>query len=98
MSANHHRFSDFADEEERLEGEKKKMRDILNLEILVMGYRIGRSKYKDKDYLTLQFENDGAKNIIFTGSGVLIKQAQKYDEKMPYYTTIIQRGSYYTMT
>lgn len=36
-------FCDFADEEEPLEGKKKKIEDILNLEILVIGYKVGKS-------------------------------------------------------
>jgi len=91
-------FKEFADEPEPLEGKKKKIAEILNVEILVTGYKIGKSKYKDKDYLTLQFELDGEKYIIFTGSGPLINQAKKYEDKMPYYTTIVQRGNYYTMS
>lgn len=99
MSGNYHKFSDFADEEEPLEGKKKKIEDILNLEIVVIGYKVGKSKaYKDKDYLTLQFEKDNEKYIVFTGSEVLIKQAEKYAEKMPFYTTIKRVNNYYTMT
>jgi hypothetical protein len=99
MIENHPKFSDFADEKATLEGEKKKIEEILNTEILVIGHRIGKSKhYKDRDYLTLQFENGGTKYVLFTSSGVLIKQAQKYEEKMPYFTTIIQRDDYYTMS
>ena len=80
-------FSDFSEEESGLEGDKKKIDEILNKEILVVGYRIGRSKYRDKDYLTLQFENGGSKYVVFTGSEVLTKQAQKYEDKMPFHTT-----------
>ena len=39
MSGNHPKFSDFAEEEEALEGEKRKIEEILNTEILVIGYR-----------------------------------------------------------
>jgi len=93
------RFSDFGDICPQLEGKKKKIHEILNTEILVTGSRIGKSKYKDKEYLTLQFEmEDGEKYIIFTGSEILIDQVRKTKDKMPYYTTIIQRGRYYTMT
>ena len=82
MSENHPKFSDFADEKATLEGEKKKIEEILNTEILVIGFRIGKSKhYKDRNYLTLQFENGGTKHILFTSSEVLIDQSQK----MPFY-------------
>lgn len=89
MEEKHPKFSEFADEETALEGEKKKIDEILNTEILVIGYRIGKSKhYENRNYLTLQFENGGTKHILFTSSAVLIKQTQKYEDKMPFYTTI----------
>lgn len=50
MSETYPKFSDFAEENVGLEGDKKKIDEILNNEILVLGYRIGRSRYKDKDY------------------------------------------------
>jgi len=98
MIGNHPRFCEFADEKPQLDGIKKKISDVLNTEILVIGFRIGDSKYKDKKYLTLQFENNGEIYILFTGSEVLMGQAQKYEDKTPYYVTIVQRGEYYTMT
>ena len=92
-------FSDFADEEQPLEGEKKKVEGVLNIEILVIGFRIGKSKhYKNKDYLTLQFENGGKKHILFTSSEVLIKQIQKYKGRMPFFTTIKKVNDYYTLS
>lgn len=99
MSESHSMFSDFAEEEATLEGEKKKIEEILNTEILIIGFRIGKSKYyKNRDYLTLQFENGGTKYILFTSSGVLIKQSQKYEDKMPFLTIVKKVNSYYTMT
>jgi hypothetical protein len=98
MSKNCPRFCDFADEKPQLEGTKKKITDILNTEILITDFRVGNSRYKNKKYLTLQFKNSGETSIMFTGSEVLIEQAQKYETKMPFYTTIVQRGKYYTMT
>jgi len=98
MNENYPHLKDFADEKPQLEGKKRTITEILNTEILVTGFRVGQSRYKDKEYLTLQFENNGEIHIIFTGSKVLIEQAQKYEEKMPYFTTIIQRGKYYTMS
>ena len=99
MSNEYPHFSDFAVAPQRLEGKKKKIAEILNIEILVTGYKTGKSKVKEgTNFLTLQFELDGETYIIFTGSGPLIDQAQESEEKMPYYTTIIQRGNYFTMT
>jgi ribosomal protein S8 len=98
MSGNHPRFCDFSDEKPQLGGIKKKITDILNTEILITDFRIAKSKYKDKKYLTLQYKNNGEINIVFNGSEVLMDQARKYEDKMPYYVTIVQRGKYYTMT
>lgn len=98
MVDNYPKFSDFLEEDVGLEGDKKKIDDVLNKEILVVGSRIGRSKYRDKDYLTLQFENGGDKYVVFAGSEVLMKQAQKYKDKMPFHTTIKKVNNYYTMS
>lgn len=98
MPEDYPKFSDFSEEDVGLEGDKKKIEDILNKEILLLSFRIGRSRYREKDYLTLQFENDGNKYIAFSGSEVLIKQAQKYKDKMPFHTTIKKVNNYYTMS
>jgi hypothetical protein len=98
MGDEYPKFSDFSEEEVGLEGDKKKIEEILNTEILVIGYRIGKSKYKGKEYLTLQFENGGNKYIVFSGSEVLMKQALKYADKIPFHTTVKKVNEYYTMT
>jgi len=63
------RFKDFSQEKERLDGTKKRIQEIVNQEILITGYTIGRSKFngdgngngseKNGTYLTLQFEQAG---------------------------------------
>ena len=101
MGDDYPQFSDFYEGTPQLEGEKKDIREILNIKILVTGYIVRKSKYyKGKDYLTLQFENGGKKQIIFTSSEPLIAQAKEADEKkkIPFHTTIVKRGNYYTMT
>ena len=99
MSGSYPRFVDFAEEKQPLEGKKRKIDEILNTEILITGFRIGKSKhYKDRNLLTLQFENGGTKHILFTSSEVLIDQSQKYEGNMPFLTTIKKVNNYYTMT
>lgn len=98
------RFSDFAEEEGPLEGDKIKIDSILNYEILIVGYRIQTSKYQGKNnsgkYLTIQFcnPNDQEKQVFFTGSDVLIEQIEKYGHYVPFYTTIKKVSKYYTFT
>ena len=92
------RFRDFASETS-LEGEKMKIADVLGKEITVLAYQTGESRYKRGDsssYLKLQFELDGRKRVLFTGSVVLLRQCETYREHMPFTATVEKVGKYYT--
>lgn len=90
---------DFADQDKGpLEGEKKKITEIIDKEILIINFQIKKSKIKDGNYATIQFENSGKKYVIFTASVPLMEQLEQYRDKMPFYTTIIQKFKYYTMS
>lgn len=95
------RFADFAEERRPLDGEKIKIENVLNKEILVTGYRVKRSKF-DKNtsgmVLTLQAEIDGETRVIFTGSDVLIEQLEKYGEQVPFLTTIKKIDRFFTLS
>lgn len=93
------RFSDFA-EEQTLDGDKVKLDDVLNKEIVVTGYVITKSKYKSSGdmCLKLQFEVDGARYILFTGSNVLINQIERYHDEIPFITTIKKVDKFYTFS
>ena len=82
----------------KLEGEKMKLVDILDKEVLITGYAVHKSKFKDEMYLTLQFELESIKRIIFTGSGVLINQIETYADKIPFYAIIKNFGKYFAFT
>ena len=95
------KFSDFAEKENHIiEGDKIKIAEVLNQEILVTKFRILDSKYKDNgsECLQLQVEINNEQRVIFTGSKVLIKQAKKYEEHIPFLATIKQIDRYYTFT
>jgi len=98
------RFSDFAAHEGPMEGTKVRIEDVLNIEILLLAYRMKESKYQGTSApkcLTLQFEypdRPGEKHVIFTGSTVLIDQVTRYEEKLPFYTTIKKIDRYFTLT
>ena len=99
MADEYPHFSDFAEDEcAPLDGEKKKIADILNREILIINFQIKKSKIKEGDYATIQFKNGGTEYVIFTGSGPLMEQLEQYKAKMPFFTTIIQKYKYYTMS
>lgn len=81
------KFSDFT-EITTLEGDKKKIDDILNQNIIVTGARFSKSRYnknESRKYLTLQFKMNGEEKlyVIFTGSNVLASQVEKYKDKIP---------------
>ena len=95
------RFNDFARESKPLEGSKVKIDDIINREIKVTDYKIRDSKYEKKNCekcLTLQFEIEGIKHVLFTGSNVLIDQIEKYKSEIPFLTTLKKIDRYYTFT
>jgi hypothetical protein len=95
------RFADFAQERLPLDGDKIRLDEIINRELLITGYSIKRSKY-DKNRsgkcLTLQVEVDSERRVVFTGSDVLIEQMEKYGNQVPFLTTIKKIDRYYTLT
>jgi len=93
------RFSDFADNRDfPLEGCKRKLAEILNTEILVISYKISPSKVNKGDYLIIQFELDGEKQVAFTGSAVLSNQIERYKDKIPFLAKIIKQDKYFTFS
>jgi ribosomal protein S8 len=93
------RFSDFAEESKSFEGDKKKIEDILNKEILILDFKIKDSKQRQNSlYVTIQFRMDDNTFIVFTGSTVLINQLEKYKENLPFFTVIKRIDKYYTLS
>jgi hypothetical protein len=91
------RFSDFAESDGRLDGEKVRIEDVLGKELTIKTYCIRPSKYNN-DYLTIQFQYElGSDNhVLFTGSTILSEQLRKYEEKLPFIATIEKIGKYYS--
>lgn len=94
---NVHRFSDFANDN-ILDGEKKRLSEILNQEIIVTSFNVTPSKKNSGECLKLQYEIGGKKYVTFTGSVVLIKQCKENKDQMPFVTVIKQVGKYYSFT
>lgn len=104
ISAQPKRFSEFAEEEGPLDGDKVRLDAVLNHEILVIDYRTSESKYKSKNRsgkcLTVQFSlpTSEERKVFFTGSDVLIDQIERYAEELPFFATIKKIDRYYTFT
>lgn len=95
---NIHKFSEFATDETALDGEKKKLSEILNQEIVVTGQMITQSTKNNGECLKLQYRLNSNLYVTFTGSKVLIKQVKKYKDQIPFVATIKQVGMYYAFT
>lgn len=96
------KFSDFS-KETVLEGDKIKIDDILNEEVIIHNYRIKDSRYSKNEsgkYLTIQISKTviDPKKVVFTGSDVLIEQMKKYGHQLPFAATIRKINRYYTLT
>lgn len=95
------RFSDFAKEPVALEGDKIKLDDLVNREVVITGFNVKKSQYGKNisgKYLTLQVRVDDATKICFTGSDVLIGQIEKYQDEIPFVATIRKINRYYTLS
>ena len=85
MSIEIKRYSDFAAIEKRFDGDKLKINDIINQEIIVHDFKIKKSiQDPEKDYLTLHIEMGSERHICFTGSKVLIDQIKACESEMPF--------------
>jgi len=94
------KFSDFS-KENILDGDKIRIDDILNEEVLITGYAIKNSRYSKNEsgkYLTLQIIKENKKYVIFTGSDVLIDQLEKYSAEIPFTATVRKINRYYSLT
>lgn len=47
---------------------------------------------------SLQFELDGDRRVLFTGSDVLIEQVETYGDQIPFAATIKKIDRYYTLS
>lgn len=97
------RFAEFAEEKSPLEGEKMRIDDVINKEVIVCSYKISKSKFSENKagrYVTIQlrFGQDDNPRVVFTGSEVLAGQCEKYQENIPFVTTIKKINKYYTFT
>jgi hypothetical protein len=83
-----------------LVGDKIKMDRIINREIVVTNYKIEPSKHRENTQcLTLEFEMNGNKHIVFTGSTVLMQMIEKVPKgNFPFTTTIVKENEYFEFT
>jgi len=82
-----------------LDGKKKRIEEVLNKPLAIHGFKVTESKHKQGEQcLQLQFDMDGERFILFTGSSVLARQCEKYAEKIPFKATIIKIDKFFTFS
>lgn len=95
---------DLVPEHNTLEGSKVKIDSILNLPLTFTGWELRESKHKKdgaEHCLTLQFDMNGIKHVVFTGSNVLIEQVNQFGAALPadsprcFRAKIVKIGNYY---
>jgi UDP-N-acetyl-D-mannosaminuronic acid transferase (WecB/TagA/CpsF family) len=77
-------------------GDKIKLDKIINQEITVHAFKIDKStKKENSDYLTIQFERNETKYVVFTGSKILMQMINEVPaDKFPFKTTIVKNNDY----
>lgn len=70
----------------------------MNLEILIIAFKINKSKHFKGDYISLQIEINNEKFVVFTGSTVLAEQLEKYEDKLPFIAKIVKIDRYYSLS
>ena len=105
------KFEEIA-ENKTLDGDKIKIDDVLNKEIIVTGFHVSSSKYQSKgcNYCTkIQFyfaeDEKQERKVFFSGSSVIKDQAEEMEKKLQekgmeyiFKTTLKKVGNYYSFT
>lgn len=92
-------FSVFAKDKLPLPGVKKRLDEILNKEILVVDFRITKSKKREgSECLQIQFLCDDMVCVAFTGSSVLASQIQAVGDNIPFRTCVTKIDKYYSFS
>jgi hypothetical protein len=97
------RFSDLniTQPDQSFTGEKIKLYNLLNREIIITGYRIVESKFTNSNTqrLDIDLTIDNNKRVTWTGSKRLIETIKQIDKtELPISTTIVKEGESYKFT
>ena len=91
------RFSVFARDKLPMVGDKVRLGEILNKDIVVTDFRVIKSKHREGgECLQLQILVDSRVCIVFSGSGVLIHQIQSAANEIPFAAQITKVDKYFS--
>jgi hypothetical protein len=75
-------------------GKSIEVEEIQDQEIIVHDYKLGPSKFTERGNgkcLTMQIEYEGAKRVVFSGSGGLMDMIEQVPkDRFPFKTTIVK--------
>lgn len=106
------RFGDLVKTNLPLDGDKLSIFDVIDKPIVVIGFKMKRSKFNDKGnshYMIVQFyfedDPDRTHYVFFTGSNVIIEQLKEIDVQLNHqpgenvFRTIIKKvGNYMSLS
>ncbi len=83
-------------------GKKMSITDILNIEIIVLDWKVSKSIIKPelgRNCLHLSFEHDGQQRVLFCSGTFLIMQLEQIPkDKFPFKATIRKKNDWYEFT
>lgn len=86
-------------EQSTFTGDKIKIKKILNIPVVVHGYKLEPSKHFKNECLHLQIEVNSQKHVCFSGSSKLIEQIKQVPQDgFPFTTTIVEDNDMYLFT
>ena len=96
-NTNFPRFASFAKNNLHMPGQKRRLEEILNKEIIILDFQITKStKRENSDCMQIQFIIDNEICVVFTGSLVLMDQINAVKNNLPLKTTVVKIDKYYS--
>lgn len=97
------KFSEFAELPKIFSGQKISIDELLNREIVILGFKTTESKFQKEgsdQYTTLhiRIKSSAEERVLFTGSKVIREQCLQYEDHIPFETVIKKTNKYYTFT
>jgi len=97
------RFSEFGFNQQVLDGDRKKIVDIIDMNIIVHDWKFIKDKFAEDPsqvvaMIQISINGDEKKYVAFTRSGVLIKQLGLMNEHKPFKTRIVKVKRYLTFS
>lgn len=83
--------------------EKVSIKSLLGKRITITGFEVKRSTFKAQDgsnqiYTMIQFEMDGTRHFVNTGSMLIRKQLESCRDELPFTATIVRKDNWLSLS